>query len=265
MDQLTGSSPLTRGKRHVRPDLGPGRGLIPTHAGKTPSPWPSAHEPWAHPHSRGENPSMRAFTVGARGSSPLTRGKHPGHYSPSFILGLIPTHAGKTAEARGRPALHRAHPHSRGENPTLRRSAASWSGSSPLTRGKLAVLELALAARGLIPTHAGKTTSSSNSCGRGPAHPHSRGENVDRCERVTDNTGSSPLTRGKLRRRGARCSGVRLIPTHAGKTPMVRESKFMTEAHPHSRGENMMQVKGDNGIEGSSPLTRGKRPSWSSS
>ena len=50
---------------------------------------------------------------------------------------------------------------------------------------------------GLIPAHAGKMMSSSNSCGNGPAHPRSRGENLLRRDRREGRTGSSPLTRGK--------------------------------------------------------------------
>ena len=49
-----------------------------------------------------------------------------------------------------------------------------------------------------------------------------------------------------------------LIPAHAGKTREWSRRLGHLGAHPRSRGENMMQVKGDNGITGSSPLTRGK-------
>ena len=73
-----GSSPLTRGK------LGQVRGrqayqrLIPAHAGKT-SRSPSRRPPAeAHPRSRGENYRNRVAQGQARGSSPLTRGKHTG-------------------------------------------------------------------------------------------------------------------------------------------------------------------------------------------
>ena len=53
-----GSSPLTRGKLKVIPDVGVVVGLIPAHAGKTgPSPGNDAGNP-AHPRSRGENFSM---------------------------------------------------------------------------------------------------------------------------------------------------------------------------------------------------------------
>ena len=70
--------------------------------------------------------------------------------------------------------------------------------------------------------------------------------------------GSSPLTRGKLRRwAGTRARG-RLIPAHAGKTESARIKGKKLGAHPRSRGENIRHrlVVWEN--EGSSPLTRGK-------
>ena len=50
-----GSSPLTRGKRHTRPDRIPPHRLIPAHAGKTRHEALEVLNPRAHPRSRGEN------------------------------------------------------------------------------------------------------------------------------------------------------------------------------------------------------------------
>ena len=71
-----GSSPLTRGKREAETGERVLGGLIPAHAGKTPSREPSAPWPWAHPRSRGENFAEAGISTSIRGSSPLTRGKH---------------------------------------------------------------------------------------------------------------------------------------------------------------------------------------------
>ena len=51
-----------------------------------------------------------------------------------------------------------------------------------------------------------------------PAHPRSRGENVAASASRTDETGSSPLTRGKHRPGTRDWTPNRLIPAHAGKT-----------------------------------------------
>ena len=72
--------------------------------------------------------------------------------------------------------------------------------------------------------------------------------------------GSSPLTRGKPARCVLRGASSRLIPAHAGKTWASRWSLWSRRAHPRSRGENMISTKGTAKSEGSSPLTRGKRP-----
>ena len=172
-----GSSPLTRGKRGSFTSCVYRAGLIPTHAGKTARGMWVVVRGWAHPHSRGEN--MDTFCVGVDflGSSPLTRGKHLKIISFVFPLGLIPTHAGKTHKKYPYCEMSRAHPHSRGENTSSTLKHAQTAGSSPLTRGKQSVGCSGRNMRGLIPTHAGKTTLGFNCLSALKAHPHSRGEN----------------------------------------------------------------------------------------
>ena len=50
----------------------------------------------------------------------------------------------------------------------------------------------------------------------------------------------------------------RLIPAHAGKTGTRRQSQSQGEAHPRSRGENLIAPLMTATRAGSSPLTRGK-------
>ena len=133
---MGGSSPLTRGKRRGPGRTHPRSRLIPAHAGKT---WDEAgdpRQPQAHPRSRGENPRLAAHGAGHPGSSPLTRGKPEPICASSAHHRLIPAHAGKTAGRRQPPDGARAHPRSRGENPSRRAPARRPRGSSPLTRGK---------------------------------------------------------------------------------------------------------------------------------
>ena len=201
--------------------------------------------------------------VAAWGSSPLTRGKQPDVRHRRGLTGLIPAHAGKTAHGRRHRHRPRAHPRSRGENSPPRRGVSSTVGSSPLTRGKLSSWWTGTWDGGLIPAHAGKTSASTWTRFAPRAHPRSRGENSQRAAGDGSNTGSSPLTRGKQGDGMCAFGGFGLIPAHAGKTDERLLARAQGEAHPRSRGENVMQVRGDNGIEGSSPLTRGKllRPS----
>ena len=133
---VSGSSPLTRGK-HAGVRRRPGsRGLIPAHAGKTPRRCPGGPRTRAHPRSRGENGGHGASMRRTRGSSPLTRGKPRRRARCRSGGRLIPAHAGKTARWRSRNGVWTAHPRSRGENDTSRSRWRSLRGSSPLTRGK---------------------------------------------------------------------------------------------------------------------------------
>ena len=195
---IRGSSPLTRGK-HCRFSSGQVlQGLIPAHAGKTGTASLPSSRPRAHPRSRGENVGAVAVGDVVAGSSPLTRGKlfrPPGKRYPGR---LIPAHAGKTAATAGPNHHARAHPRSRGENLAPMGSLGGSGGSSPLTRGKPAPRSSPLGLSGLIPAHAGKTHYSGPSLTSYRAHPRSRGENSAHQQDTARETGSSPLTRGKL-------------------------------------------------------------------
>ena len=194
-----GSSPLTRGKLSLVVWGGVVRRLIPAHAGKTRgSPSPSDRG-WAHPRSRGENRPMTSMLSDRFGSSPLTRGKRRHHQRRACLAGLIPAHAGKTACPSCSRPVSWAHPRSRGENAHASCARVVIDGSSPLTRGKHTRLQPPPHARGLIPAHAGKTIRPAPPPYRSPAHPRSRGENVEDARFALCDGGSSPLTRGKLK------------------------------------------------------------------
>ena len=156
---VTGSSPLTRGKRlAARSGYDPG-GLIPAHAGKTRSRICSESAPAAHPRSRGENTADDALTQQPAGSSPLTRGKPTRHTQQPSKPGLIPAHAGKTRRHNYHQGSRWAHPRSRGENATRASAPSHEAGSSPLTRGKLCLPRGRKNRVRLIPAHAGKTAA----------------------------------------------------------------------------------------------------------
>ena len=192
----------------------------------------------AHPRSRGENQKVNDRGITVDGSSPLTRGKLPRRLHVRLARRLIPAHAGKTMSGLPRALRSRAHPRSRGENASSRRSQQRTPGSSPLTRGKHLGLAFQHPEDGLIPAHAGKTPTRSRAKAPAEAHPRSRGENITAYMRADHPEGSSPLTRGKRRTRQARKEDRGLIPAHAGKTS--RRASSAAEGC------------------GSSPLTRGK-------
>ena len=131
-------------------------------------------------------------------------------------------------------------------------------GSSPLTRGKRTVAARRVASTGLIPAHAGKTRWSRALPSTPRAHPRSRGENRIRMPSCLMLSGSSPLTRGKLKQGLQHGRPEGLIPAHAGKTGSPPRRFSACPAHPRSRGENTLIRADDKKFEGSSPLTRGK-------
>ena len=235
---LCGSSPLTRGKQGARCPQCRDERLIPAHAGKTiPRPFAST-SPAAHPRSRGEN---RARTPRCRrgwGSSPLTRGKQQASSPLLLGLRLIPAHAGKTPASPLAAGAYAAHPRSRGENARGRSDSWPVRGSSPLTRGKRCRDPARLDEARLIPAHAGKTGSDAGPWNQRPAHPRSRGENLEDNWEVLEADGSSPLTRGKPLHIDYTETLPGLIPAHAGKTARFCARPPYRSAHPRSRGEN---------------------------
>ena len=112
---------------------------------------------------------------------------------------------------------------------------------------------------GLIPAHAGKTTTPAVLRPAAFAHPRSRGENQARRACLRRVRGSSPLTRGKPERESYGLFSSWLIPAHAGKTRLTPYRSIGSRAHPRSRGENPIRQHVSSHFPGSSPLTRGKR------
>ena len=195
---------------------------------------------------------------GVSGSSPLTRGK-PGPVELSTKkTRLIPAHAGKTPPPMLRSCRPGAHPRSRGENLSVAETPPPPAGSSPLTRGKRSGSSSRVSTSGLIPAHAGKTTTRVIATFSGWAHPRSRGENPGAEHWAGAAPGSSPLTRGKHRRRRPHSAARGLIPAHAGKTTRTPTISPISRAHPRSRGENVRRSGNRVTSVGSSPLTRGK-------
>ena len=216
----------------------------------------------AHPRSRGENVSDTNTHAWGGGSSPLTRGKRAGRGNRGCRLGLIPAHAGKTPACGISCVAVRAHPRSRGENGNTLSIRQGGGGSSPLTRGKLRVLDQAKSGRRLIPAHAGKTSTKCAGSLFAWAHPRSRGENTGLTRDIAGTDGSSPLTRGKQCPLSHPPLDRRLIPAHAGKTTRWCAAWPSCPAHPRSRGENARIASLRLRLDGSSPLTRGKQASW---
>ena len=130
-------------------------------------------------------------------------------------------------------------------------------GSSPLTRGALSLMRPGRKILGIIPAHAGSTSSGcAFSHGIGD-HPRSRGEHQGPRHKQLTLPGSSPLTRGAPQFHCGDGLPGRIIPAHAGSTGASRQRCRGRGDHPRSRGEHyglQYRMRPDGG---SSPLTRG--------
>ncbi|EEI78898.1 hypothetical protein HMPREF0308_0800 [Corynebacterium striatum ATCC 6940] len=131
---------------------------------------------------------------------------------------LIPAYAGRTRAWKSGPCVVRAHPRLRGADDAPAVERRAHAGSSPLTRGGLAVLMGPVGLIGLIPAYAGRTLVLLMGGSSARAHPRLRGADSTLGFTRWNAMGSSPLTRGGRpnHQRGDRIP--RLIPAYAGRT-----------------------------------------------
>ena len=110
---------------------------------------------------------------------------------------------------------------------------------------------------GIIPAHAGFTTSRWPPAHRRPDHPRTRGVYTVISVTVTRLAGSSPHTRGLRPAHPGHPRWVRIIPAHAGFT--LRHCRYipLCRDHPRTRGVYRASSSLTAGRYGSSPHTRG--------
>ena len=234
-----GSSPLTRGARADGARRMFDSGIIPAYAGSTPSGSAADAVPEDHPRLRGEHSLFASLSRLAQGSSPLTRGAQSGRVDPSSRVRIIPAYAGSTYTSENTEFDTRDHPRLRGEHRLSQLIVMFGSGSSPLTRGALILVDLIEAAVGIIPAYAGSTAPPCRTAGTCRDHPRLRGEHDFLKRKRLSLRGSSPLTRG--------------APPSA--SPLPRGARD----HPRLRGEHACACVRLRLLMGSSPLTRGAR------
>ena len=156
---MPGSSPRTRGTHRAHCWGNISVRFIPADAGNT---YPSGRagcRPSVHPRGRGEHGNPVVHVGAQGGSSPRTRGTRRRGWGGRRHRRFIPADAGNT-RCRGRgPTPAPVHPRGRGEHsvndiPEMRRA-----GSSPRTRGTLALGLLTTLLFRFIPADAGNTRS----------------------------------------------------------------------------------------------------------
>ena len=195
------------------------------------------------------------------GSSPLSRGI-PARGRPGNVrTGIIPALAGNTSWWNMYDVHHRDHPRSRGEYEQSVRRTRFGQGSSPLSRGIRTELTAKVDREGIIPALAGNTEVIELANFLATDHPRSRGEYDSTKPSTWMVTGSSPLSRGIRRHPSGLHLQPGIIPALAGNTHHVSQTACPMGDHPRSRGEYPAMLAGDVLGQGSSPLSRGIRPS----
>ena len=215
---VTGSSPLARGKPGHRGGRGRPLRIIPACAGETRRPRAASTRTPDHPRLRGGNAAVGGGVGGDDGSSPLARGKPKTGWFGGVEYRIIPACAGETASAEYRILPYGDHPRLRGGNSTAMRYMRSAPGSSPLARGKLVTKRGFHVPERIIPACAGETPQSTPHRYRIGDHPRLSGGNDSIHSASLPDRGSSPLARGKRLAGRGRGQGRRIIPACAGET-----------------------------------------------
>ena len=234
-----GSSPHTRGARHLdRRRLGRA-GIIPAYAGSTSDAHLCHQLSRDHPRIRGEHWDGEIEVSDNEGSSPHTRGALHPFGNLVVRLGIIPAYAGSTSN---QPSPRRGgtdHPRIRGEHSARTCAGSMRTGSSPHTRGALAVRGAARGRGGIIPAYAGSTTGWRSRRCSGRDHPRIRGEHNGWPKSLRPRAGSSPHTRGALAPGCGKTFSTGIIPAYAGSTPSMLPLRPTMRDHPRIRGEHL--------------------------
>ena len=255
--RILGSSPLARGLRWMAEGRDSWTRIIPARAGST-SRFVSAFL-MAKDHPRSRGVYFIEITPGKIrvGSSPLARGLL-GHGSYVHTKsGIIPARAGSTSLHGGYECSAGDHPRSRGVYPILFTSASVNSGSSPLARGLLIIVQRKIHVIGIIPARAGSTDQSIIDSLDHQDHPRSRGVYSISIIACSSMAGSSPLARGLLFSSYLLAADAGIIPARAGSTCTRSPNRLASADHPRSRGVYRATYRSPSSTSGSSPLARG--------
>ena len=196
----------------------------------------SAFHP-VHPRLRGELRRCKYCCHLDGGSSPLTRGTRRIKSRVVALSRFIPAYAGNS-DKRPRPRREQ-------------------HGSSPLTRGTQKPPRSLNSLRRFIPAYAGNSVAGVPARNRRTVHPRLRGELLQRGQTKSQESGSSPLTRGTHRIQANKSDLNRFIPAYAGNSVAGVPARNRRTVHPRLRGELSNSVVVGDPFIGSSPLTRG--------
>ena len=212
---------------------------------------------WDHPRTCGEHEAAVTGGLTDAGSSPRMRGTPSGCRRPTWPPRIIPAHAGNTRVRSGRARRLSDHPRACGEHNMRSYQYWMYRGSSPRMRGTLGISMFSHTNDGIIPAHAGNTSTAmwASACSRD--HPRACGEHVGLKLAAVPLSGSSPRMRGTRRRAELMRGGYGIIPAHAGNTRCLHAQSSTHRDHPRACGEHLiLWCRVRRGV-GSSPRMRG--------
>ena len=130
-------------------------------------------------------------------------------------------------------------------------------GSSPHTRGLHGAHREVGHPTRIIPAHAGFTDADTVLVPVNWDHPRTRGVYLLTPIRGIHLVGSSPHTRGLHDPNRDYMEKARIIPAHAGFTPIYASLVTLSQDHPRTRGVYLLRARPTAQRRGSSPHTRG--------
>ena len=246
-----------RGLLHMRGLAMPALGIIPAHAGLTAYSISFAH--CARDHSRvcGAHSGSGLYLTHFGGSSPRMRGSRI--VAPYFphSEGIIPAHAGLTNLVGSTVSTSGDHPRACGAHSGVVRRSDSQKGSSPRMRGSPSSWRNISPSPGIIPAHAGLTSSGCTAYRASRDHPRACGAHDT--DTITNRPlqGSSPRMRSSRRTDILIARDLGIIPAHAELTPGDGADEGSRGDHPRACGAHLVGCMACPLSMGSSPRMRG--------
>ena len=245
-----GSSPRMRGAQGAQ------GGIIPAHAGSTPTGTCRPARSRDHPRACGEHRDRDGQGGRPGGSSPRMRGALLRRRMHPTRRGIIPAYAESTQGAKSLVSGAWDHPRVCGEHHVPFTPVLDGRGSSPRMRGARRRMIALRARSGIIPAYAGSTSRHTRKRARYRDHPRVCGEHLALRFAERNQTGSSPRMRGAplLHHVDRRHAGI--IPAYAGSTSGSSRRSCAGWDHPRVCGEHFATSTVTALRSGSSPRMR---------
>ena len=170
--------------------------------------------------------------------------------------GITPARAGKTRFGISSVGLTQDHPRSCGKDRPAPDAMPIVAGSPPLVRERRWRLASDETDDGITPARAGKTEFPATARTNHRDHPRSCGKDRKWFVSRQRTSGSPPLVRERPFLAALRCSGCRITPARAGKTPREAPLFYADGDHPRSCGKDVNKLLEEKRNKGSPPLVR---------